>query len=88
MNLFHRKKVSRTSRVLSGVTSAMMALSAFSGLSANTALKASAATTNWKFDLGGSGAASGYTGVSAYDPAQNQRDRRAGRDLVDMAEKI
>ncbi|EXM39991.1 hydrolase GDSL [Ruminococcus albus SY3] len=73
MNLFHRKKVSRTSRVLSGVTSAMMALSAFSGLSANTALKASAATTNWKFDLGGSGAASGYTGVSAYDGYNNSR---------------
>lgn len=73
MNLFHRKKVSRTSRVLSGVTSAMMALSAFSGLSANTALKASAATTNWKFDLGGSGAASGYTGVSAYDGYNSSR---------------
>ncbi|MCR5541709.1 MAG: RICIN domain-containing protein [Ruminococcus sp.] len=73
MNLFHRKKVSRTSRVLSGVTSAMMALSAFSGLSANTALKASAATTNWKFDLGGNGAASGYTGVSAYDGYNSSR---------------
>ncbi|MBE6869381.1 MAG: carbohydrate-binding protein [Ruminococcus albus] len=73
MNLFHRKKVSRTSRVLSGVTSAMMALSAFSGFSANTALKASAATTNWKFDLGGSGAASGYTGVSAYDGYNSSR---------------
>ena len=73
MNLFHRKKVSRTSRVLSGVTSAMMALSAFSGFSANTALKASAATTNWKFDLGGSGSASGYTGVSAYDGYNSSR---------------
>jgi lysophospholipase L1-like esterase len=51
----------------------MMALSAFSGFSANTALKASAATTNWKFDLGGSGAASGYTGVSAYDGYNSSR---------------
>ncbi|SEL20443.1 GDSL-type esterase/lipase family protein [Ruminococcus albus] len=73
MNLFHRKKVSRTSRVLSGVTSAMMALSAFSGLSAGTAIKASAATTNWKFDLGGNGSASGYTGVSAYDGYNSSR---------------
>ena len=73
MNLFHRKKVSRCSRVLCGMTSAMMALSVFAGLPSGTTIKADAAQANWKFDLGGSGAASGYTGVSAYDGYNSSR---------------
>lgn len=70
MNLFHRKKVSRCSKVLGGMSVAMMALSTFS---AGTALKADAATVNWKFDLGGSGTAGGYTGVSAGDGYNSSR---------------
>nr|MCR5122436.1 RICIN domain-containing protein [Ruminococcus sp.] len=73
MNLFHRKKATRRSKVLSGVTSALMALSTFSGAVPGTAINAHAATANWKFDLGGNGAASGYTGVSAYDGYNNSR---------------
>ncbi|MBQ9541284.1 GDSL-type esterase/lipase family protein [Ruminococcus sp.] len=57
-------------KLLSGLTSAALALSCAAGLghSAHTpTLKAEAATANWKFDFGGNGTASGYTGVSASD---------------------
>ncbi len=53
-------------RILSALTSAALGVTAMAG----TGLAAStvkAAETNWKFDLGGSGAAGGYTGVSASD---------------------
>ncbi|MBR6242381.1 MAG: GDSL family lipase, partial [Ruminococcus sp.] len=57
-------------KLVSGAASLALSLSGLAGIShaapANT-LKASAAATNWKFDFGGSGAASGYTGVSATD---------------------
>ena len=69
----NRKKGTRFSRMLSGATSALMALSAFSGVTGGAAIKADAATTNWKFDLGGGGTASGYTGVSAYDGYNSSR---------------
>jgi len=49
-------------RLLSGLTSAALAVSALSGIAAPTA---SAAQANWKFDFGGGGTASGFTGVSA-----------------------
>ncbi len=49
-------------RLLGGLTSAALALSAFSGIAAPSA---SAAQANWKFDFGNGGTAGGYTGVSA-----------------------
>ncbi|MBQ8928003.1 MAG: RICIN domain-containing protein [Oscillospiraceae bacterium] len=51
---------------LSGLTSAALALSMLT-VPGGAVLPSKAATANWKFDLGGSGAASGYTGVSASD---------------------
>ncbi|MBR6581149.1 MAG: RICIN domain-containing protein [Ruminococcus sp.] len=56
-------------KLISGVTSAVLSLSAFTGLglAPQNPVTAQAAGGNWKFDLGGSGAASGYTGVSAAD---------------------
>lgn len=57
-------------KIVSGIMSAAMALTAFGGMnlrSPEKALVAEAAAANWKFDLGGKGAASGYTGVSATD---------------------
>ena len=53
-------------KLISGVTSAVLSLSAFAGLgnfAPQNPVTAEAAGGNWKFDLGGSGAASGYTGV-------------------------
>ncbi len=73
MNLFHRKHGStkpRLSKVVTGATSALMALSALGNF---PAVKADAATVNWKFDLGGAGAAGGYTGVSASDAYNSSR---------------
>lgn len=55
-------------KLLSGLTSAALALSAFAGISLSApapGLTADAATANWKFDFGGGGTAGGYTGVSA-----------------------
>ncbi len=54
-------------KLFSGLTASVLA---FSGLSAmpeklDFGMEAQAATTSWKFDLGGGGTASGYTGVSA-----------------------
>ncbi|MBR2284223.1 MAG: RICIN domain-containing protein [Ruminococcus sp.] len=59
----------RFKKLLSGLTSAALALTGFAGtgLARSSSLTASAATTNWKFDFGGAGTASGYTGVSASD---------------------
>ena len=56
-------------RLLSGITAAALSLSAFTGLgfTPQNPVTADAAGGNWKFDLGGNGAASGYTGVSAND---------------------
>ena len=54
-------------KILSGVTSLALSLSAFAGMSSPEKFQADAATANWKFDFGGSGTASGYTGVSASD---------------------
>lgn len=57
-------------KIIGGLTSAALSVSAFAGLnpavSMNT-LDSKAASANWKFDFGGSGAANGYTGVSASD---------------------
>lgn len=47
-----------------------LALTAFSGIGGRypaTVLETEAANANWKFDLGGNGAAQGFTGVSASD---------------------
>ena len=57
-------------KFISALTSLALSLSAFAGTGAalpNTALNAAAASGNWKFDFGGGGTASGYTGVSASD---------------------
>jgi len=57
-------------KLLSGLTSLALSLSAFAGLGGADAFRpagAKAASGNWKFDFGGSGAAGGYTGVSATD---------------------
>lgn len=52
-------------KIISGLVSLSMAVSAVLGAVPGTESKVSAAQGNWKFDLGGSGAASGFTGVSA-----------------------
>ena len=57
-------------KIVSGITSLALSLTAFTGISyvkSPSQLNAAAATANWKFDFGGNGAASGYTGVSASD---------------------
>ena len=60
----------RFKKFISGLTSLALSLSAFAGagltrFADNTT--ANAAATDWKFDFGGGGTASGYTGVSAAD---------------------
>ncbi|MBR0484548.1 MAG: RICIN domain-containing protein, partial [Oscillospiraceae bacterium] len=65
MRWLHKKWVS-------GITSAMLAFSAFSGFPAKP-MQADAVSANWKFDLGGAGTAGGYTGVSAGDSYQQSR---------------
>ena len=62
-------------KLISGLTSAALSLSAFAGIgiSPQNSVTAQAAGGNWKFDLGGSGAASGYTGVSATDGYNSSR---------------
>ena len=59
----------KVKKLISGLTSAALSLTAFAGLGTapQNPVTAQAAGGNWKFDLGGSGAASGYTGVSAKD---------------------
>ena len=58
MRTTHKKHLRRLSGVL---TAAALTATAFAGM----AFPVSAAQANWKFDLGGNGAAGGYTGVSA-----------------------
>ncbi len=60
----------RFKKMLSGLASLALSLSAFAGLGAagmTGPVSAKAASTDWKFDFGGSGAANGFTGVSASD---------------------
>ncbi len=60
----------RLKRIISGITTAALAVSAFAGIGSarpEKMLSASAAVNNWKFDFGAAGTASGYTGVSASD---------------------
>ena len=62
--------------MLSAVTSLALSLSAFAGVGTalpERALTANAASGNWKFDFGGKGTASGYTGVSATDGYNSSR---------------
>ncbi len=57
-------------KLLSGITSAALSISAIAGIGAaapESRMSADAASVSWKFDFGGAGAASGYTGVSAAD---------------------
>ncbi len=67
MNLFQKasKTKSRLKRFVSGVTASALALTAFAAMPEIADRRAEAAAANWKFDLGGAGTASGYTGVSA-----------------------
>ena len=54
----------KAKKLLSGLTSLALSLSAFAGLGVTDSFRptgAKAASANWKFDFGGSGAASGYT---------------------------
>ncbi|MCM1132694.1 MAG: GDSL-type esterase/lipase family protein [Ruminococcus flavefaciens] len=57
----------RAKRFLGGLTSLAMSLSVFAGVSVQNMPVSKAVTTDWKFDFGGNGAESGYTGVSAKD---------------------
>lgn len=57
-------------KIASGLVSAAMSLTVFSGMiekPSTTALETKAANANWRFDLGGNGTESGFTGVSAAD---------------------
>ncbi len=54
-------------KLLSGLVSLSMAFSGIMGIMPGNTRMVSAAQANWKFDLGGAGAAGGYTGVSAGD---------------------
>ncbi|MBO4524316.1 MAG: GDSL family lipase, partial [Ruminococcus sp.] len=60
----------RFRKMLSGLTSLVLSISAFVGIGASDLVSPTntqAASVNWKFDFGGSGAANGFTGVSASD---------------------
>ena len=59
----------KAKKLLSGLTSLALSLSAFAGLGVTDSFRPTGAkaASSWKFDFGGSGAASGYTGVSATD---------------------
>ena len=57
-------------KLLGGLTSLALSLSAVTGLGTAEQIKpisASAAQSDWNFDFGGSGAANGFTAVSATD---------------------
>lgn len=54
----------KAKKLLSGFTSLALSLSSFAGMSLP---QTNAAATDWKFDFGGNGIESGYTGVSAAD---------------------
>ena len=56
----------KAKKMLSGLTSLALSLSAFAGIGAADAIRptdAKAASGNWKFDFGGSGAAGGTRSV-------------------------
>lgn len=55
----------RLKKILSAITSLALSATVFTGVNLN--VKADAAQSNWKFDFGAGGVASGYTGVSASD---------------------
>ncbi|MBR4509507.1 MAG: RICIN domain-containing protein, partial [Ruminococcus sp.] len=60
----------RLKKLISGITSAALALSVFSGIGVSrtsVGISADAAQANWKFDFGSGGVSSGFTGVSASD---------------------
>ena len=59
----------RFRKILSGLAALALSVSAFAGPRADEFTKpfAAQAAASWKFDFGGSGAANGYTGVSASD---------------------
>ena len=66
----------RFKKIVSGIVSAAMSLGMFAGIGeipTKSGLEASAAATEWKFDLGGGGTESGYTGVSASDGYNTSR---------------
>ena len=65
----------KSRKILSALTSLTLSVSAFAGTGAlsSSGLSAQAASANWKFDFGGSGAAYGYTGVSASDGYNSSR---------------
>lgn len=54
----------KAKKLLSGLTSLALSFSAFAGMSVP---QTKAVEANWKFDFGGNGTESGYTGVSATD---------------------
>jgi lysophospholipase L1-like esterase len=59
----------KLNKIVSGVASLALSLTAFAGVGKavpDNSMKAQAASS-WRFDLGGNGAASGFTGVSASD---------------------
>ncbi|MBR5513019.1 MAG: RICIN domain-containing protein [Ruminococcus sp.] len=61
-------------KLISGLTSVALSLSAFAGINISSDVaNVKAAGGDWKFDFGGSGAASGYTGVSATDGYNSSR---------------
>ncbi|MBR6670725.1 MAG: esterase, partial [Ruminococcus sp.] len=63
----------RLKKILSAITSLALSATVFTGVNLSGSLKADAVQSNWKFDFGGSGAASGYTGVSASDGYNSSR---------------
>ncbi len=65
MSLFQKTSQKWFKRLFSGLTASALAFSALTAMPEMGSLTAEAATANWKFDLGGSGTASGFTGVSA-----------------------
>jgi len=60
-------------KLISGLISLSMAFSTVAGIMPGADNRVSAAQSDWKFDLGGSGAASGFTGVSATDGYNTSR---------------
>ena len=63
-------------KLLSGLSALALVVSVFPGSEAagrTSSLSASAASANWSFDFGGSGAANGFTGVSASDGYDQSR---------------
>ena len=75
-------------QILRRLTAAVTSLAAAASLAAALpAAPASAANTYWKFDFGGGGTASGYTGVSAADGYNASRGYgfSSGTDVANVA---